>query len=263
MQRQVAEVGGEVFNGSRVWVVIPALDEAPSVGLVVAELWALTDAAGDALVDHIVVCDNNSRDATAVVAREAGATVVSEEQRGYGAACLRALGRVRSGGAKGNDVVLFVDADRSVDVSEVPALLAPLGQGADLVIGNRVAGAREPGALTPQQQFGNWLSSALIRLLWRCDVNDLGPFRAIRVGALDRLAMQDRAFGWTCEMQLRAIQHGMSMVEVPVSSLKRIGRSKISGTLLGSLRAGRGILGMVAAIWWEQRRMMRRREHHL
>lgn len=242
-----------MFNGHRVVAIVPALDEASSISRVVSAL--LTSAENGArLVDWVIVCDNGSIDATATIARTAGATVVCEPQRGYGAACLAGLAHYRQTGSKEDDVVVFVDADRSVRIDQLPSLLEPLSRGADLVIGNRNDGHCARGALTPQQRFGNWLATALIRLLWQCEVHDLGPFRAIRAGALWQLDMRDRAFGWTCEMQIRAIQEGLVMTEVPVDSLRRIGRSKISGTLLGSLRAGKGILGMVFNLWRRERR---------
>ncbi len=245
-----------MFNGSMVWAVLPALDEEQSIGLVINALKSTTLGDDSKLVDRIIVCDNGSIDETASVAEASGAEVVFESERGYGAACLKALAHFDKQ-SQGNDldhIIVFVDADHSVRIDELPSLILPIANDADLVIGNRTAGSRQWGALTPQQRFGNWLATTLIRRLWAVEVNDLGPFRAIRADALESLNLQDRAFGWTCEMQIRAIQEGLNIVEVPVSSTKRIGKSKISGTLMGTLRAGKGILGTLATLWLKERR---------
>ncbi len=242
-----------MLNHRRVTAIIPALNEARSIGLVVEELKALR-TTGASLVDQIIVCDNGSDDGTGRLAMRAGANVVTEPQHGYGAACLAALKAFWQTDPHDEDIVVFVDADHSVKASELPCLLVPLQTGSELVIGNRNAGQQARGALTPQQRFGNWLATALIRFFWREPVHDLGPFRAIRAGALRRLSMSDRAFGWTVQMQIRAIQEQLTVTEVPVSSLRRIGHSKISGTIVGSLLAGKGILGMVFGMWWEERK---------
>ena len=218
--------------------VIPALDEAESLGLVL-------DALPSPPVRRVIVADNGSTDATAQVARERGATVVFELRRGYGAACLKALAALA---ADPPDVVLFLDADLSDDPSEAPAVLAPILEGrADLVVGSRVLGQREPGALSPHARFGNWLATRLLRALYGVRYTDLGPFRAIRYDALMGLGMKDRDFGWTVEMQVRAARRGLRHVEVPVRYRRRVGRSKISGTVGGSIRAGVKILGTVFA----------------
>lgn len=218
--------------------VIPALDEEASIG-------GVLDALPPGLLRRVVVCDNGSRDATAGAARARGALVVREERRGYGSACLTALAALR---ADPPDAVLFLDADGSDDPSEAPALIAPLAEGrADLVIGSRTLGRRERGALTPQAQFGNWLATRLIRLFYGARWTDLGPFRAVRWDALERLGMRDPDFGWTVEMQVKAAREGLRGIEVPVRYRRRIGRSKISGTLSGTLRAGTKILGTIAA----------------
>lgn len=222
----------------RVAAVIPALNEEASVGLVLGEL-------PRPLVERAVVCDNGSTDGTARVARAAGAIVVEEPRRGYGAACLRALAALD---ADPPEVVLFLDADRSDDATEAGALLAPiLEERADFVIGSRALGNAEPGSLTPAQRFGNRLAAALLRLLYGVRATDLGPFRAIRWDALRALDMRDRDFGWTIEMQVKAARQGLRTVEVPVRYRKRIGRSKISGTIRGTLLAGSKILGTIAA----------------
>jgi len=197
------------------------------------------------LVRRVVVVDNGSRDGTAAAARAHGAIVVEEARRGYGSACLRGLSTLRSAPP---DAVLFLDADGSDDPSEAAALLEPLATGrADLVIGSRTLGEREPGALTPQARFGNWLATGLIHRFYGARWTDLGPFRAVRWDALERLCMRDPDFGWTVEMQVKAARAGLRGLEVPVRYRRRIGRSKISGTVSGSFRAGVKILGTIGA----------------
>ncbi len=222
----------------RVDAVIPALDEAQSLGLVL-------DALPSPPVRRVIVADNGSTDATARIARERGATVVHEPRRGYGAACLKALEALA---ADPPDVVLFLDADLSDDPSEAVLVLRPIFDGAaDLVIGSRVLGEREPGALTPHARFGNWIATRLLAALYGVRYTDLGPFRAIRYDALVALGMRERDFGWTIEMQVKAARHGLRHVEVPVRYRRRVGRSKISGTVAGSVRAGVTILSTVFA----------------
>jgi glycosyltransferase involved in cell wall biosynthesis len=211
-------------------LIIPALDEEDAIGPLLASI-------DRKLVRDVIVGDNGSRDRTADVARAGGAEVVHVAERGYGAACAGALAKLRDD----VEVVLFMDADGSDDPAEVASVLAPILEGrADLVIGARVVVER--GALTPQQRFGNWLATLLIRLIYRHRYTDLGPFRAIRRDLLDRIAMQDRRFGWTVEMQVRALQLGARVVEVPVRYRKRVGVSKISGTVTGVVKAGWWIL---------------------
>ena len=228
----------------RVVVVIPARDESASVGRVVASLPE---------VDEVIVVDNGSRDDTASVARAAGATVVSEPRAGYGRACLAGLAHVaKRPEADAPAAVAFVDADLSDRPEELPSLLAPISRGeADLVIGSRVLGQRagrvEPGALLPQARWGNALACALIRARWGTRFTDLGPFRAVRYDALRRLGMQDKTFGWTVEMQVRAVRAGLRCTEVPVSYRRRIGTSKITGTVNGTVRAGAKILWTVGS----------------
>lgn len=215
--------------------IIPALNEADAIGQVIAAIPA-------DCVARVVVVDNGSTDATAEVAASAGATVVCEPERGYGAACLAGIAAARDA-----DVIVFLDGDFSDDPSEMPALLAPIRTGgADLVIGSRVLGQRERGSLTPVQVFGNWLATRLIRMIWGARFTDLGPFRAMRRDALDALAMTDRDFGWTVEMQVKAAEQGLNAIEVPVSYRRRIGQSKISGTIRGSVLAGTKILSIIA-----------------
>jgi glycosyltransferase involved in cell wall biosynthesis len=220
-------------------VVIPALDEEASLPRVLADL-------PPGSVRRVVVADNGSTDRTAAVAREAGATVVREDRRGYGAACLAALRVVRET-APPPDVVVFLDADYSDRPEELLDLVRPIADGAaDLVIGSRTLGDREPGALLPQARVGNAIATTLIRWLYGARFTDLGPFRAIRWDSLERLGMADRDFGWTVEMQVKAARFGLRAVEVPVSYRRRIGRSKITGTIAGSVRAGWKILFTIA-----------------
>jgi len=197
-------------------------------------------------VREVIVVDNGSSDRTFMVAQHANAKVVFEPRRGYGQACqagLRAL-------SDDTDTVVFLDGDHSDDPEDLPRLLQPIERGeADLVIGSRVLGRVTSGALTPQQRFGNWLACALITLRFRHHFTDLGPFRAIRRRALMQLGLRDRAYGWNVEMQLAAVKAGLRTVEVAVGYRPRIGRSKISGTLGGSLRAGVAILGMILRYW--------------
>lgn len=222
----------------KVSLVIPALDEESAIG-------ALLDGVDRRLVDTILVGDNGSRDGTAEVARRRGATVVHVAKRGYGAACAGALELLPAG----TEIVLFMDADGSDDPAEIPLLLGPIERGeADLVIGSRVR--VEKGALTPQQRFGNWLATRLIRVIYHHRYTDLGPFRAIRRELLDRIGMRDRRYGWTVEMQVRALQLDARVAEVPVSYRKRIGKSKISGTVTGVVKAGWWIVYTIVKYAW-------------
>lgn len=216
-------------------VVIPVLDERDSLPRVLA---ALPRAA----VRRVVVVDNGSTDGSGDVARAAGAEVVREPRRGYGSACLAGIARIRAAGDP-PDVLVFLDGDFSDRPEQLPALVRPiLEEGADLVVGSRVLGRREPGALLPQARFGNWLASRLIRALYGLHVTDLGPFRAIRWDALEALEMADRDFGWTAEMQVKAARAGLRYREVPADYRRRVGVSKITGTLSGTVRAGWKIL---------------------
>jgi len=223
-----------MYKGWQIGVVIPALDEERAVSRVVADIpeW----------VDEIIVVDNGSSDRTAEMAKQAGAVVVRERERGYGAACQTGIRALKDVG-----IVVFLDGDYSDRPDEMTALVGPIAdQRADFVVGSRILGEAERGALTPQQRFGNWLACLLIRLLWGVTYTDLGPFRAIRRDALETLKMTDRKFGWTVEMQIKAARTGLRLLEVPVSYRPRIGVSKISGTLRGSFKAGLGILGLIA-----------------
>jgi glycosyltransferase involved in cell wall biosynthesis len=227
----------------RVAVILPALDEEAAIGATLAELAAARDTESAPEQLDAIVVDNGSRDATAEVARRAGARVIAEPRRGYGSACLAGIAALRSD----TEVVVFCDADGSSDPAELPRLLAPVAEGeADLVVGARAPAGVEPGAMTPQQRFGNRLAVTLLGWLHGIRAADLGPFRAIRRDALERLAMRDTGFGWNIEMQIRAARAGLRVTEVPVRfRRRRAGRSKISGTLRGSLLAGMKILWTV------------------
>lgn len=221
-------------DGRHIGVIIPALNEERAIGRVVADIptW----------VDEIIVADNGSSDATITEAQKSGARVVTERERGYGAACQRGLRALQAA-----DVVVFLDGDYSDDPREMDNLVDPiLSDAADFVVGSRVKSQAERGALLPQQRFGNWLACRLMRYFFGASYSDLGPFRAIRLDALKQLAMQDRAFGWTVEMQIKAAQSGLRTVEVPVSYRRRIGVSKISGTIRGTVLAGLTILRVIA-----------------
>jgi len=225
-------------------VVIPAFNEEDSLALVVGDVPRPP-------VRRVVVCDNNSSDRTAEVAREAGAEVVHEKRPGYGSACLRALDHIRSSGPP--DIVVFLDGDYSDHPEELPRLLAPiLSDEADLVIGSRTLGRRERGALLPQARAGNLVACLLIRLLYGHRYTDLGPFRAIGWPALERLEMIDTNFGWTAEMQVKALRHGLRVTEEPVSYRRRVGVSKITGTLYGTVMAGYKILATVLRYSWSR-----------
>jgi glycosyltransferase involved in cell wall biosynthesis len=236
----------------RVGLVIPALDEEEALPLVLAEL-------PPGVVDELVVVDNGSRDRTADVARAGGARVVREHRRGYGNACLAGLAALfgehpepssRSTMPLGeDDVVVFLDADHSDFPEDLTKVLAPILEGrTDFVIGSRVLGGADMRAMLPQAWFGNRFACGLMRLFFGARYTDLGPFRAIRVGALRGLAMRDRDFGWTVEMQLKAHVARLRVQEVAVRYRPRIGESKITGTVIGTLRAGYKILGWIL-VW--------------
>ncbi len=211
-------------------VVIPACDEEEAIGKVLQDI--------PDIAQQVIVVDNGSADCTAEVACCLGACVVVEPRRGYGQACLAGMAHLDS-----PDIVVFLDGDYSDYPEDMSALVSPIvADCADMVIGSRVLGQREKGALLPQARFGNWLATFLIRLLFGVTFTDLGPFRALRYDALIRLEMQDCNFGWTAEMQVKAARLGLRTAEVPVRYRRRIGTSKITGTLGGTLRAGYKIL---------------------
>ncbi len=233
------------MNGTsapRIAVIIPALDEAGNIRRLVTEVWESISA-------EVIVVDNGSTDATHREARAAGARVVRESRRGYGYACAAGVAA-----AQHADVLVFLDGDRSFLPAELPTLLAPiLADEADLVLGSRWLGHIAPGAMPPQQRFGNWLAARLMNRLYDLSITDLGPYRAIRRSLLMTLDMREMTFGWPTEMMVKAAKRGARLVEVPVSFHSRqSGRSKISGTLRGTVLAGWYILGVTLRYAWTE-----------
>ncbi|MCH9651449.1 MAG: glycosyltransferase family 2 protein [Deltaproteobacteria bacterium] len=225
-------------------VVIPAFNEQDSLPLVLRDLPRPP-------VQRIIVADNNSTDDTARVALEGGAVVVPAPRQGYGSACLSGLEYLRR--HEPPEIVVFIDGDYSDHPEELPRIIEPiLEDRADMVIGSRVLGQRERGALLPQARAGNFVACWLMRLLYRHRYTDLGPFRAIRWSSLEALAMEDPDFGWTAEMQVKALRHHLRVVEVAASYRKRVGVSKITGTLKGTFMAGYKILWTVFRYSWRQ-----------
>lgn len=222
-------------------VIIPALNEEAALPSVLREIRRPP-------VRRVIVADNGSTDRTAALASENGAEVVHEAERGYGAACLKALGYLVDDPP---EIVVFLDGDYSDHPNELDDLIAPILAGdADMVIGSRARGVRERGALSPQQRVGNAIACSALRVLYGVRYSDLGPFRAIRWQTLQALDMQDRNFGWTVEMQIKAAQQAVPYREVPVSYRQRIGVSKVSGTLRGSVGAGIKILWLLGRYVW-------------
>ena len=222
---------------AQVHIIIPVLNEAAALRTFLPQLCAMHAS--------VTVVDNGSTDGSARVAKQLGAAVAHQPERGYGAACLKGIEALRD--ADGDDVVLFMDGDASDDLRDLPRLLAPLYEdAADLVIGSRTLGVSEQGALTPHARFGNWLATTLIAKKTGIRFTDLGPMRALRLKTLRALHMQDRGYGWTVEMQLKAAHSALRIREIPVNYRKRIGKSKISGTVSGSARAGIAILRTIA-----------------
>ncbi|WP_020535616.1 glycosyltransferase family 2 protein [Lewinella cohaerens] len=218
-------------------LIIPAYNEEASIGLVVADIprdW----------VRDIIVCNNASTDKTAEVAAAGGATVVDQPRPGYGSACLAGMAHVAAKKpSEQPDIVVFLDGDYSDHPEELPLLIKPiLEEEMDMVIGSRATGAMESGAMQPQQIFGNWLATNLIRLFYNYHFTDLGPFRAIRWDKLQALEMQDPDFGWTVEMQVKAAKKKLRCTEVSVTYRRRVGVSKVSGTIRGTIMAGYKIL---------------------
>ncbi|MEO1099743.1 MAG: glycosyltransferase family 2 protein [Bacteroidota bacterium] len=216
-------------------VIIPAFNEQNGVGSVIRDI-------PKHLVKEIIVVNNASTDETERVAESAGATVLREEIKGYGRACLKGINYVSDSVDKA-DIIVFIDADYSDYPEEIEKLMAPIiSDKADLVIGSRALGNLEKGSMTPQQVFGNWLATRLIKLFYNIKFTDLGPFRAIKYNKLIELSMVDTTYGWTVEMQVKAAKKKFNCVEVPVTYRRRIGFSKISGTVKGTIMAGYKIL---------------------
>lgn len=220
---------------SVVKIIIPAFNEENGIGHVLAEI-------PKGIADETIVVNNASTDNTEFVAREAGATVLKEPVPGYGRACLKGMDYIDKQSSH-PDVIVFLDADHSDYPEEISLLLQPiLSEQVDFVVGSRGLGVKEKGSMTPQQIFGNWLATRLLKLFYGVTFTDLGPFRAIRYDALVKLNMQDKTYGWTVEMQLKAAKQKLRCLEVPVRYRKRIGVSKVSGTVKGTILAGYKIL---------------------
>lgn len=231
-----AEQQGGLPSDVVIDVLIPALNEERSLPLVL-------NALPEGWVRRVVVVNNGSTDRTAAVAREHGALVVDEPVRGYGSACLAGLAFISQNPP---DILVFLDADYSDYPEELPRVVQPILDGsAELVIGSRTLGERDRGALLPQALFGNWLACTLVEIMYGYRFSDLGPFRAVSWPALIEIGMQDRDFGWTVEMQVKAARRKIAAVEVPVSYRKRIGVSKVTGTVRGSVMAGYKILSTI------------------
>jgi len=225
----------------RVSVIIPTRNEAQAIGRVLADLPA-------DLVNEVIVVDHHSGDGTPAIASRMGARVISEARRGYGRACLTGLAS-----ASAPDVVVFLDGDYSDRPAELPLLLAPIAEGrADICIGSRIAGPRTPGALPWHALFGNWLAARLIQNLYGLKISDLGPFRAARAEVLRAVQLQETTYGWAVELILKGALHGFRIAEVPVSYHPRIGKSKISGTLRGTIGAAWFILSLIARYYFRR-----------
>lgn len=221
----------------KVVVIIPAFNEEASIPKVVAEI--------PAMVSEILVCNNGSTDRTAEVAKEAGATVLTENRPGYGWACLKGMEYISEMELK-PDIVVFLDGDYSDYPAELTEVVSPIvDKDIDFVIGSRALGQKESGSMTVPQRFGNWLATRLMRLFYGVRYTDLGPFRAIKYNQLMQLGMQDKTYGWTIEMQIKAAKNKLTYTEVPVNYKQRIGQSKVSGTIKGTILAGYKIIGAI------------------
>ena len=226
----------------KIKVIIPAYNEEDSIAKVINDI--------PTIVDEIIVISNNSTDKTEENAANAGATVLKESKRGYGYACLKGMDYIASNSLSDQEkkptIVVFLDGDYSDYPEQLTELVAPIiNDNIDLVIGSRVKELREAGSMTPQQVFGNWLATFLMNIFFGAKFTDLGPFRAIKYQKLLQLKMEDKTYGWTVEMQLKAIKQHFSYKEVPMKYRNRIGISKVSGTLKGSILAGVKILGWI------------------
>jgi len=231
------EARGNRIGMTRIHVIIPVFNESGSIGHV------LSDIPGD-WVEEVIVVNNGSTDNTAEIARSKGATVLLEERKGYGSACLKGLAYIQDKPeAQQPEIVVFIDGDYSDYPEQLPELVKPIiDQGYDMVIGSRAKGKRIKGSMAPQQIFGNWLATNMIRILFKARFSDLGPFRAISWKALQQLKMRDQNYGWTVEMQVKAAKHKLRFTEVPVDYRPRIGVSKVTGTVKGTIMAGYKII---------------------
>ncbi len=228
----------------RVSVIIPTRNEAEAIGRVLADL-------PRNLVNEVIVIDNCSCDGTPEIAARMGARVISETRRGYGQACLTGMAA-----ADAPDVIVFLDGDYSDRPAELPLLLAPIAEGrADITVGSRLAGPRIPGALPWHALFGNWLAASLIRKLFRLKISDLGPFRATRADALRAVELEETTYGWAVELIIKGAIRGLRIVEVPVSYHPRVGKSKISGTLTGTIGAAWFILSLITRYYFQRRQI--------
>ena len=218
-------------------VIIPAYNEQNSIAHVIKDI--------PTIVSEVIVISNNSTDKTEENAKNAGATVLKENRKGYGFACLKGMDYIANQ-EKTPDIIVFLDGDYSDYPEQLTEIVAPIiNDDIDFVIGARVKRLRELGSMTPQQVFGNWLATFLMKLLFRAKFTDLGPFRAIKYDKLLRLEMEDKTYGWTVEMQLKALKQKFTYVEIPMKYRNRIGVSKVSGTVKGSVMAGIKILGWI------------------
>jgi len=221
-----------------IYVIIPAYNEEKSIAKVINDI-------PKEIVAEIIVGNNNSKDNTALEAKNAGATVVNAPESGYGNACLKGIEYLRNK-ANADDIIVFIDGDYSDYPEEIVNIIAPIqNNNGDLVIGSRAIGIKEKGSMTMPQEFGNWLATHLIKLFYGVAFTDLGPFRAITWGNLQKINMQDKTYGWTVEMQIKAAKLSLRCVEVPVTYRKRIGVSKVSGTFKGVILAGYKIMWMI------------------
>ena len=229
------------IGDKKVGVVIPTRNEAAALPRVLGAM--------PGFVDAVAVGDYQSSDGTPAIAGRFGAIVVAVTGPGYGRACLEAIRALPP-----VDIIVFADGDAADDLGAMRSLVSPLAEGtADIVLGSRVLGQRERGALTPQQVFGNWLACTLIRLRWGTRYTDLGPFRAITMAAFQKLQMADLNYGWTVEMQVKAAYKGLRTLELPVNYRQRIGVSKVSGTISGTIKAGAKILWVIGREAWTER----------
>ncbi|WP_224485282.1 glycosyltransferase family 2 protein [Robertkochia aurantiaca] len=218
-------------------VIIPAFNEGDSIGKVINDI--------PSLVREVIVVNNNSTDHTREAAEKAGATVLDEKRKGYGHACLKGMAYIEKKEVA-PDIIVFLDGDYSDYPEELIRVIEPISErDFDMVIGARQAELREEGSMTPQQVFGNWLATSLMKLFFKAEFTDLGPFRAIKYKKLLALQMEDKTYGWTVEMQLKALRQNLRYTEVPVKYRNRIGTSKVSGTVKGSIMAGVKILGWI------------------
>ena len=229
-----------MLSGKKIAVIIPALNEEKALPLVLADI-------PKDIVDEIIVVDNGSSDRTFSVAQECGAVAIKEDRRGYGYACLKGI---EYAGRKRPDIIVFLDGDYSDYPEEVTFLIRPIiKDGYDMVLGSRSKGRREKGSMTPQSFYGNKFGTLLIKILFGFSYTDFGPFRAIRFDKLIDLNMQDKTYGWTVEMQIKAVKKGYKIKEVPVRYRVRVGKSKVSGTLKGTIMASYKILLTIFKYW--------------